>query len=192
MSLFRKFLAPLASVGTGSVILIAGGPADWAGIAAGSVDQLVGGMLLPTRSREEVISDEPNRENRAEAYESLGTTVATAWQAAGILMTFRPKFVGYVHGLLLLMRAQKRFEEQIAASAGALSSVLLYASSDTVDAAVDLYRTFSERLTEVGHSGRQGSPEAQSAYDVASLEIGNKAVVWRRAAQADLGLPLSE
>jgi hypothetical protein len=151
------------------------------------------GVLPASRPREQVLADESNRANRARAYEAYGAAVALSWQSGGILCTFRPKVVGYVHGLALLVRAQRRFEEQIAATTTALGNVLLYGSSETQQAALALFKTLGEKLTEVGGSGKHGSRDVRNAYDAASLDLGNKVVEWRSAAQADLGMsPPSE
>jgi hypothetical protein len=52
----------------------------------------------------------------APAYEDFGAAVASVWAAAGLLHTFRPKLVGYAHGMALLVRTQRRFEDQHAAA----------------------------------------------------------------------------
>jgi hypothetical protein len=54
----------------------------------------------------------------------------------GFLFTFKPQLVGYVHGMVGLMRAQKRFEEQTTLTMSALSTLLLYASSEMQEASV--------------------------------------------------------
>lgn len=190
MSLIRKLATVTATVATGVSVAFSGAPPELAGIAAAGVGQLVDVILPTERSRQEVIADDANRANRARAYETFGSTVVVAWQAAGTLMTFRPKLVGYVHGLALLVRAQRRFEDQIAQAAGALGSILLYGSSETQQAALDVFRPFGEKLMEVGHSGKQGSPEVVKAYEAATLDLGDKVVAWRKAAQADLGTQL--
>ncbi len=88
----------------------------------------------------------------------------------------------------MLVRAQRRFEEQIAAATTALADVLLYGSSETQQASVEVFKTLGEVLTEVSRSSKQGSPEIVKAYQGASLNLGDKVVAWRRAAQADLGV----
>lgn len=102
-------------------------------------------------------------------------------------MTFRPKLLGKVHGLLLLMREQQRFEEHTSALASALSSVLLHASSETQRRAIDLFETLGQQLLELSRH-HQGSREARDALDSGSLEIGRTALAWRTAATADLTL----
>ena len=189
MALIRKLLAPVASVSASIVLLLAGGPPDLAGVVAAAVGQLVGGLATTERRRDDIIADEANRANRAGAYEAYGAATALAWQAAGVLVTFKPRLVGYVHGLALLMRAQRRFEDQVAAATAALSDVLLYGSSETQEAALVMARTLAEKLGEIVRNGKQGSLAGQKAYAAASLDLGEKVVAWRKAAQADLGGP---
>ena len=98
-------------------------------------------------------------------------------------MSFRPQLRGYIHGLLLLMRTQRRFEEEMAASAPSLSNVL---RTDTQQAAIELFKTLSAKLVEIGNAGPQGSNDVKVASEKLSLDIGDKAVLWRAAARADL------
>jgi hypothetical protein len=153
-----------------------------------SMGQFASEALSARRTPEQVADDEANRANRARSYEAYGAAVALCWQSAGLLMTFRPKLLGYAHGIALLVRSQRRFEEQMAATTTALGDILLYGSSETQEAAIALFRTLAEKLREIGSSGKQGSPEARTAYDAASQDVGDKVVTWRKCAQADLGM----
>lgn len=187
MSLLRKVAAPAAAVVAGVGIALSGAPPELAAIGAAAAGQVAGALLPSARSRDEVVADLANRARRAEAYEAFGSSVALAWQAGGYLLTFRPRVVGYLHGLALLVRAQRRFEDEMAHVTAALSNVLLYASSETQAAALDVFRTFGEKLTEAGRGGKPGSLQMAKAYENASVEIGRKVVVWRTSAAADLG-----
>jgi|NGEPerStandDraft_6_1074524.scaffolds.fasta_scaffold17502_1 hypothetical protein len=183
MSWLKKLLRALLSIGVGTGVYFGGAPPEFAGIVAGGVAV----ALEPTpRSRSAVVADEANRAERAAAFEGFGGGIIIAWQAAGLLLTFRPKVFGYLHGLLALMRAQKRFEDQVAATTAALSSVLLYGSTETQEAAIALFKVFGEKLKEVGESGTDASPRVRKIYEEVSLELGGKMVAWRRAAQLDL------
>lgn len=183
MRWFKKFLAALLSLFSGIGVLLGGGPPDVAGLVATSVAVLLQPMERP---RSEVRADTANHVQRSEAYAEFGRTVAVVWQAAGLLLTFRPRLLGYVHGMLGLMRAQRRFEEQLAAVTAALSTVLLYGSTETQEAALGLFKVLGEKLTEAGRSGKQGSAEVRRVYEAASLDLGDRVVAWRRAAQRDL------
>ncbi len=187
MSFIQRLLAPLASAATGVGIMLGGAPPELAAIGATSVGQLVQGFLPTGRPRAQVVADETYRANRAQAYEAFGASTAMSWQAAGLLVTFRPGFVGYIHGLALLVRAQRRFEEQVAATTAALGNVLLYGSLETQETALALFKTLGEQLAQAGSAGNPGSAASFSAFEAASLEFGNKMVAWRKAAQADLG-----
>jgi hypothetical protein len=167
---------------------VLGGAPELGVIVAASLGRVVEGVLPPGRSPIEVAKDQANRARRQEAYEAYGSAVILTWQAAGTLLTFRPKLQGYLHGLAALVRAQRRFEEQNAGAAGALSSILLYGSSETQQAAVSVAGTLGKQLSAVASSGNQGSPEVFTAYGSASVDLGNAVVAWRKAAQADLGM----
>ena len=187
MAILRKLFASILSILVGLGILLFGGSPTVASLVATSAGEFALSVVQSERPRELVVKDVANHANRAKSYEDFSASVAIMWQTAGILNTFRPKATGYIHGLLLLMRAQRRFEDQVASSAAALGSVLLYGSSDTQQAAVKLYKTLGKKLIELGRCG-QGSREARSVFDEASLDIGDKAVLWRAAAQADLAV----
>ena len=145
------------------------------------------GSLLPIeRPRSLVIDDIANRERRALAFEQYAASIVVAWRSAGVLMTFRPKFVGMIHPLLMLMREQRRFESETAAALAALSTILLHASTETQESAIELYRMFGDQLVELGRH-RQEFQGARKAFDDGSFKIGDYVVAWRKAAQADLG-----
>jgi hypothetical protein len=145
------------------------------------------GLVTTEQSRESVIADTANRSNRAVSYEEFGGNVATVWHHASLLMTAsRPRPIGYLHPLLLLMRTQRRFEEAIADSAPMLSNVLLYASTETQKTAIELFETLGASLIALSAVGPQGSSDAKAASERLSLDIGDKAVLWRAAARADL------
>jgi hypothetical protein len=170
----------------------------WAGAppAAAQLVTPLAGVLVdetpPTGPpRAEVLRDEENRAIRAQAYKDFGTVVAVTWQAAGLMMTFRPKPLGYLHGLAMLVRTQRRFEEQNAVVVAALGHILLYGSSETQQAAAAVARTLGEKLAEVGRAGKVGSPEVSRAYEQASADLGDRVVAWRKAAKADLGISMA-
>jgi hypothetical protein len=168
-----------------------GAPPAAASFVAPLAGVLAGETLPSGPSREQVVRDEENRATRAQAYKDFGTSVAVTWQSAGLTLTFRPKPVGYLHGLAMLARAQRRFEEQIAVVAAALGHILLYGSSDTQRAAAAVARTLGEKLTEVGRAGKVGSPEILRAYEEASADLGDQVVAWRQSAKVDLGLSVA-
>lgn len=87
------------------------------------------------------------------------------------------------------MRTQRRFEEAIANSATSLSNVLLYASTETQNAAIGLFETLGAKLVAISNAGPQGSLEVKAACEKLSLDIGDRAVLWRAAARADLATP---
>lgn len=188
MRLLRRIAASILSFVAGLGVLFSGAPPELAGITAASIGLFVEGVLPEVRSREQVLADEAHRTERSRAFEGYGAAIALIWQSAGMMNTFRPKIVGYVHGLATLVRSQRRFEEQVAAATSSLSSILLYGSTETQNAAIEVFRTLSAKLAEVSRSGKQGSKEIRAAYEIASAEVGDKVVVWRQAAQADLGL----
>ena len=88
----------------------------------------------------------------------------------------------------MLMREQRRFEDNAPTLFATLSNVLLYASTDTQELAIDLYKTLGAQLIEIGKSD-QGSPAARKAIDEGTDEIDKRMVAWRTAAQADLATP---
>jgi hypothetical protein len=139
----RKLVAPATSTAVGVGILLSHASPELAVIGATSAGQLVDGVLPVKRTREQVVADKDNRVNRAQAYEDFGTAVALCWQAGGQLLTYRPKILGYVHGMALLVRSQRRFEEQYGAATTALGKILLYGSSETQDAAVAVFKTLA-------------------------------------------------
>jgi hypothetical protein len=89
------------------------------------------------------------------------------------------------------MRTQKRMEEHYATLAGALANVLLYGSDETQTAALEVLKTLGEKGQEIGAAGKPGTPKMASVVDEASLDVGDKGVAWRRAAQTDLRAPLT-
>jgi len=185
---FIRWVAPtIATAAATAGAVFTGVPFDVAALLGSGVGQATDRLLPVERSRSSVVRDETNKIRRSVTYEEFGASVARVWHAAGLLVTFRPKLVGYVHGLLLLMRAQKSFEVEMAKSVGALSNILLYASSDTQEKALDVYKTLGAKLTELGASARD-PVEASDVYGRASGEIGDKVVLWRKAAQDDLAL----
>ncbi|HEY1634825.1 MAG TPA: hypothetical protein VGF64_08710 [Acidimicrobiales bacterium] len=191
MSLIRRLVPPWAATAVGIGMVWVGAPPAAAPFVAPLAGVLVD-ETLPTRpSREEIARDEENRPIRAQAYRDFGTSVAVTWQSAGLMLTFRPTPVGYLHGLAMLARAQRRFEEQHAVVTAALGHILLYGSSETQQAAAAVARTLGEQLTEVGRAGKVGSPDILRAYDQASTNLGNKVVAWRQSAQADLGISVA-
>lgn len=191
MKLPWKLIPSLTTLLSGFATIALHGSPEVTALIAPSLGQMAAGLVPSQRTRESVIIDEANHSNRARSYEEFGGVVAAIWLQSGILMTFRPKLLGYLHGLLLLMRSQRRLEEQMALSAAALGNVLLYGSSETQQAAIDLFNALSGKLIELGSAGPQGSPKVRDFYDKASLDIGDKVVIWRAAAQEDLATPMS-
>lgn len=172
-------------VATTGLAIAAHMPVDAASSLGSGVADLTGRFVPSARSHEIVVADEANRANRARTFEEFGGGVAIVWRSASILMTFRPRFTGYLHGLIMLMREQRRFEDEASALFATLSNVFLYASTDTQDLAVELYETLGEQLISIGKC-EQGSPAARKAIDEGSTEIGKRMVAWRAAAQADI------
>lgn len=183
----RSLVGPVAQLTVGAILGGFGASPDLTMSAVTSVGQLLEVVAPAEQSRDHVIADVANRERRAVAYETYGSAMIIAWQSAGYLVTFRPRIVGYVHGLLALTRAQRRFEEATTTATAALTSVLLYASSDAQQAAIELYRTVGEELIRVGAGGKQGSPRAVKLYTQASAHVGDKMTCWRQAARDDFG-----
>jgi hypothetical protein len=163
-----------------------GAPADVAAVVGAAAGQIF--SEGPKRSRAEVVADQVNHANRAQAYEAFGEAIAASWLTGGFLFTFKPPLVGYLHGMVGLMRSQRRFEEQTTAVMAALSTVLLYASTEMQEASASLLRAQTEGLAEISHHER-GSPEATDAQARAGVPFGQAFVAWRKAAQADLGAP---
>lgn len=184
MSLIRRIENFAASVGVAFGLSAAGFPADLAAVTATAMGQLLGEG--PKRSRAEVVADQINHANRARAYEAFGESIAEGWLNGGFLFTFKPQLVGYVHGVAGLMRAQRRFEEQTTRVMSSLSTLLLYASTDTQEASATLLRAQTEGLAEISRF-KQGTPEATEAQTRAGGPFGAAFAAWRAAAQADLG-----
>lgn len=147
VSLIRRIESFLASVGVAFGLSAAGVPADLAAVTATAMGQLLGDG--PKRSRADVLADQVNHANRARAYEAFGASIAEGWLNGGFLFTFKPQLVGYVHGMVGLMRAQKRFEEQTTRVMSALSTLLLYASTEMLEASAALLRAQTDGLTEI-------------------------------------------
>jgi hypothetical protein len=187
MSLIRRLVPPWAATAVGIGLVWGGAPPAVTPLAG----VLVEDMPPKGPPREEVLRDEENRAIRAQAYKDFGTVVAVSWQSAGLLLTFRPNPVGYLHGLATLFRAQRRFEEQNAVVAAALGHILLYGSSETQRAAAAVARMLGEKVAEVGRAGKVGSSEIVRAYEQASADLGNEVVAWRKAAKADLGMSVA-
>jgi len=186
MSLLRRFESFVASLGVAVGLTAAGVPADLVGVAAAAAGQLLGEGSK--RSRADVVADQVNHANRAQAYEAFGESIAESWLTGGFLFTFKPPLVGYLHGMLGLMRAQRRFEVQTTAVMAALSTVLLYASTEMQEASASLLRAQTDGLAKIGRYER-GSSEATEAQARAGVPFGQAFVAWRKAAQADLGAP---
>jgi hypothetical protein len=146
----------VSSLGVAIGLTAAGVPPDLVGVAATAAGQLIGEG--PKRSRADVIADQVNHANRAQAYEAFGEAIAESWLSGGFLFTFKPPLLGYLHGMVGLMRTQRRFEEQTTAVMAALSTVLLYASTEMQEASASLLRAQTEGLAEIGRCER-GSPE---------------------------------
>ncbi len=184
MALVRRLLPPWAAAAAGVATAWTGAPP--------AVDPLAGVLVDSTPPagprREEVVRDEQNRAVRAQAYKDFGTVVAVAWQSAGLLLTYRPKPIGYLHGLAMLVRAQRRYEEQTAVVTAALGHILLYGSAETQQAAAAVARTLGEKVAHVRQAGKVGSAEVVGAYEQASVVLGNRVVAWRKEAKADLGI----
>jgi hypothetical protein len=134
VSLIRWVGNLVTSLGVVLGLSAVGLPADVTTVAAAAAGQLFGEGAV--RSRAEVVADQVNHANRARAYEAFGESIAQGWLMGGFLFTFKPQLVGYVHGMVGLMRAQKRFEEQTTLTMSALSTLLLYASSEMQEASV--------------------------------------------------------
>lgn len=141
--------------------------------------------FTPTGQRNEPAADDGHGEHRAMAYDSFGAAVISVYQAVGFLMTFKPPLPGYLHGLIALSRMQRRFQDEFAGLTASLSSVLLYGSTDAQESAIAVLRTLNTEMSGIA-SKKQGSSEAVRAFDEAAGRIGEKVVVFRKAAQADL------
>ena len=183
---WRKWVGPFGSVLTGAGLLAGHVQPDLAVIAATGAGQLMENTV--DRPREAIVHDE-NRDRRAQAYEDFGSAIALLWSAANMLLTFRPPLQGYLHGLASLVRAQRRLEEQHAAAIAALHSVLLYGSSETQEAALEVFRAVGRCFTEASQAGKQGSEAVKRRVCELSGELGDAVVAWRWSAQADLGSP---
>lgn len=181
---WRKWAGPFGSVLTGAGLLAVHIQPDFAVIAATGAGQLVENTV--DRPLEAIVDDQ-NRDRRAQAYEDFGSAIAVLWSTANLLLTFRPPLQGYLHGLALLVRAQRRFEEQHAAAIAALHDVLLYGSSETQEAALEVFRAVGRCFTEASQAGKQGSEAVKRRVGELSGELGDAVVAWRRSAQADLG-----
>jgi hypothetical protein len=145
--------------------------------------------LVPTeRSRDEVIADELNRPNRARAYEDFGESIAQSWIAGTFVFSTKPSFVGYVHQMAGLARAQKRFEEQTSLSMASMSILMLYASTEMQEASAALVRALGDGLAEMSRC-KPGSPEVLEAQHRVGPTFGEAFLAWRKAAQADLAGP---
>jgi len=141
--------------------------------------------LLPTGRPSEPAADDGHGEHRAKAYDSFGAAVISVYQAVGFLMTFKPPLPGYLHGLITLSRMQRRFQDEVAGLTASLSSVLLYGSTDAQESAIAVLRALSTEMSGIA-AKKQGSQDAVRAFDEAAGRIGEKVVVFRKAAQADL------
>lgn len=185
MSLLRKLMPPTAGVAATAAGMAAGAPPELVTAFASSLGVFLSGVGTSDRSVDEVAADEANHADRARAYETFSGAVAQSWQWGSFINTFTPAFVGYVHGLMGLVRAQRRFEDQTSLIMTSFSSVLLYGSKAMQEASVALLNTLSQALTEMGRC-KQGSPEAAEAQKRAGVPLGTAFVAWRQAAHADL------
>lgn len=182
----RRWIKPAASasaeVGAAALGTLLGFPHEL--VAAGSL--AVAGMMgaLPSRSREDVIRDEPNRANRARAYEAFGEAVAQSSLAGRMIVTTAPRLVD-IRLQSAVARAQKRFEEQTCLATAALATVLLYASDETRGAARDLLIALTTGLSDVGRH-KPGTPDAAQALEQAMTQFGSAFGLWQKAALADL------
>lgn len=182
----RRLLGPIATAFAGGLMAFAGAPPELVGVFAGALGQAAGTVTPESRPRELVRADEANRPRLAAACERFGRSVAIVWNSSGTLMTFRPKLPGYLHGLLYLMRTQRRLEEASAAMIEAFADLLLYGSTETHETAVAVVNALVTASRELsGH--KQSSPTLAPELERLSLDVGDAVVMWRKAAQADLG-----
>jgi hypothetical protein len=187
LQFLRRFAAPAATSLPGSSPCSLGRRPTLP-VSFPRVGQFVQGGTSVGPPREEVVADTQNHGKRVEAYESFGDAVIQTWQWIGFLLIFKPRLVGYVHGLVALVRAKRRVEEQSGNLTSALHGVLLFGSHETQEVAISVVDLLAQRLTAMGRSGKQGSEKVRHAYASASVDVGDRFVAWRKAAQADLGL----
>ena len=67
--------------------------------------------------------------------------------------------------------------------------VLLYGSSGTQEAALEVFRAVGRCFTEVSQAGKQGSETVKRRVCELSGELGDAVIAWRWSAQADLRSP---
>jgi hypothetical protein len=183
---FEKLIPPAASVAATVAGMAAGAPPDLVTTIASAAGALAS-IGTTDRPVDEVVADEANRGRRARAYEAFGEAVAQSWLAGGFMFTFKPQFVGYVHGVMGLVRAQRRFEDETSWAISSLSSVLLYASTDVQDTSAALLNALSIGLAQIARC-KPGSPEAAEAQRLAGGPFGEAFLAWRKATGTDLGI----
>jgi len=186
--LLRKLASPLPSVATAIGFVLTGAPPELIDTTAASAGQFMQNMLSPERKRTEEPSTADLLTQRAQALDDFGRSTTLAWHAAGILMSTRPKPLGFVHTLTLLIRSQRQFEDSMAKAAASLSAVLLYTTPDTQDAALDLFSELGSQLTLLAKSGKPGSRKAVLRLENSSVALGHKVVAWRTSARQELAI----
>jgi hypothetical protein len=137
----------------------------------------------PTGQRPQRPLDAAAREGQVRAMADFGASALRAWQAAGVLATYRLRVVGLLHGLAFLMRTQKQFQEQMSIAAGSLSSVLLFSAPDTQKAALDLFEALGEELSRLG---RAGSQRVAQAHAEGSAKLGSHFAAWHATARREV------
>jgi hypothetical protein len=185
VSRIRKALAPFGAFVALIVGHFTGAPADLVAMGA-SGPALLDALVTSERSRDVVLAD-MYALRRGQAYQTFGAAIGGVHQSAGVVMTYKPHLVGYLHGMALLVRAQRNLEEQNRNVLAALSDILLYGSTETQDAAKAVFLVLGEQLKKLGDT-KQGSPHAQQVFDEISPVLGVAVVAWRCAAQDDLGI----
>lgn len=186
MRFIRRIASPLTSLVTAIGLVLTGTPPELIDTAAASAGQFMENMLSLGKRTAESPQTVGLLAQRAQALDEFGRSVTLAWHAAGTLMRVRPKLLGYVHTVALLVRAQRQFEDSMAKTAAALSSILLYTSPDTQESALALFSELGARLGQLARSGKQGSPKVSRHLDDASVALGQKVVAWRASARREL------
>jgi hypothetical protein len=184
---FLRWLAsPLTSIVTAVGLVWAGAPTDAIGTGATSAGQFVQNMLSPDKRRAQEPASAHLLVQRAQALDEFGRSVTLAWHAAGTLMTVRPTITNFVPVLLLHVRCQRQFQNSMAKAAASLSSVLLFASGDTQDAALDLFSELGNQLGQLARTDKPGARGAASQLEAGSDKLGEKVTAWRAAARREL------
>lgn len=187
MLFIRKLLRALMRVTTALGLSLLGAPAEVVSAAADAV----GDLLTDTSSEQPPMTrplDPIAREARVTVLLEFNASTLLAWQAAGILMTYRLRLVGYVQGLMLMARAQRQFEVQMALAATSISSILLLGQPETQRAALQALGTLGHELSLLAKC-RQGSPEASHAHEEGTERLAPVLATWREAARDDLEEP---